>query len=69
MESKTFKVDAIGCNGCVATIKNELMALNGVRTVDGSLDTKLVTVSYEAPATVDTIVKTLVEIEYPPVEV
>jgi copper chaperone CopZ len=68
MDSKTFKIDAIGCNGCVATIKNELLALNGVTMVDGSVADKMITVNYEAPASVDVIVKTLVEIEYPPVE-
>lgn len=69
MTNKTYKIDAIGCNGCVNTIKNELLAIHGVKTVDGDVTTKIVTIGYEAPATPETIVKTLVEIEYPPVEV
>ncbi len=66
MESKTFKVPAIGCDGCTKTITNELSAMPGVKSVDASVDTKLVTVQWEAPATWDSIEATLTEIEYPP---
>jgi len=68
MESKTFQVPAVGCNGCVNTIKSELSELDGVKNVDGVVDTKMITVEYEAPATWDNIVSTLTEIEYPPAE-
>ena len=66
MESKTFKVPAIGCDGCVKTITNELGAQPGVRSVTADKDSKLVTVQWDAPATWDSIEATLVEIEYPP---
>ncbi len=68
MEKKTFQVPAIGCDGCVRTIKNELSELNGVASVDGVVDTKTVTIEYDDPATWDQIVGTLVEIEYPPAQ-
>ena len=66
MESKTFKVPNIGCNGCVNAIKGELGDLDGIKTVDGVVDTKMVTVEYEAPAEWDIIVSTLKEIDYAP---
>ena len=66
MEQKTFKVPNIGCNGCVNAIKGELTDVDGVTTVDGVVDTKMVTVEYDAPATWDTIVATLKEIDYAP---
>lgn len=66
MESKTFKVPNIGCNGCVRTITTELSALAGVTKVEGSVDTKMVTVTWDSPATWDQIASTLVELEYAP---
>jgi len=68
MENRTFEVPNIGCDGCVRTIKNELSELNGVQSVDGSKDTRLVTVTYTAPATWDAIVARLREIDYAPAE-
>ncbi|MBZ0293129.1 MAG: heavy-metal-associated domain-containing protein [Anaerolineae bacterium] len=68
MQSKTFTVPNIGCDGCVRTIKNELSELEGVQTVDGAVDTKVVTVEWAAPATWDQIVEALKEIEYAPAE-
>jgi copper chaperone CopZ len=68
METKTFQVPAIGCNGCVRTIQNELGDLAGVMTVDGSVETRMVTVTWDQPASWEQIKTTLVEIEYPPAE-
>lgn len=68
MQSKTFTVPNIGCNGCVNSIKNELRTIAGVETVDGSPDTKSITVTWTEPATWEAINSALVEIEYPPVE-
>ena len=68
MENKTFQVPAIGCNGCVRTIENELGDLAGVASVKASVDTRMVTVSWDSPASWDQIKATLVEIEYPPAE-
>jgi copper chaperone CopZ len=66
MESKTFKVPNIGCDGCVKAIKGELSELQGVKHVEGAVDTQTVTVEYDNPATWDRIVAALNEIEYPP---
>ena len=66
MESKTFKVPNIGCDGCVNAIKGELGDLEGVKTVDGAVDSKIVTVEYDAPASWEKIVNALEEIDYAP---
>jgi copper chaperone CopZ len=66
MESKTFQVPNIGCDGCVRTIKNELSQLEGVSSVDAAVDTQTVTVEWGDPASWDEIVDTLTEIDYAP---
>lgn len=66
MEKKTFQVPNIGCDGCVRTIKNELIDMDGVKAVEGVTDTKTVTVEWDDPASWDKIVSLLNEIEYPP---
>lgn len=66
MESKTFQVPNIGCDGCVKTIKNEVSQIAGVKQVNGVVDSKTVTVEWDTPATWQQIESTLKEIEYPP---
>lgn len=66
MDTKTFQVPNIGCDGCVKAIKGELSELDGVSKVDATVDTKTVTVEWDNPATWDQIVETLTEIEYAP---
>lgn len=68
MESKTFTVPNIGCDGCVKAIKNELSEISGVQKVDGVVEGKTVTVEWSAPATWEQIVAALNEIEYAPAE-
>jgi len=65
MEKKTFTIPNISCGHCVMTIKNELGEMAGIRAVDGNIDTKTVTVEWEAPASMDTIKTKLKEINYP----
>jgi copper chaperone len=65
MEKITFEVPDISCNHCVHTIKMELSELNGVRSVEADAGTKLVTVTFEAPATQAAIETLLAEINYP----
>lgn len=65
MQSKTLKINNIGCDSCIKTIKNELTALAGVKSVVGSAPDKIVTVEFDAPATLDVIYSKLEEIEYP----
>ena len=66
MERKTFQVPSIGCDGCVRTIQNEVSQIVGVKTVNGVVDTKTVTVEWDNPATWQQIAKTLTEIDYAP---
>ncbi len=66
MQSKTFVVPNIGCDGCVKTIVNELSQKQGVRSVTADKDSKVVSVEWDAPATWDSITETLKEIDYAP---
>ena len=66
METKTFSVPNIGCDGCVSTIKTEIGEIPGVKQVDADVNTKIVTVKWDAPASWSTIENQLAEIEYPP---
>lgn len=68
MSSKKFVVPAIGCQGCVNTIQNEVKAIDGVTSVKGDMNSKEVVVEWDAPATWEQIKDILVEIEYPPAE-
>jgi copper chaperone CopZ len=68
MEKKTFVVPNIGCDGCVKAIQGELKTLNGVKVVEGAVDTKTVTVEYDQPTTWGNIVDTLKEIDYAPAD-
>lgn len=68
MDSKTFKVPNIGCNGCVRTIQNEVALVPGVNSVKADLPTKMVTVTYEGGSTWEAVKSKLVEIDYAPEE-
>lgn len=68
METRSFTVPNIGCDGCVRTIVNELSQKDGVVKVDGDVESKRVTVQWQAPMTWDNIVETLEEIDYSPAE-
>jgi len=65
MESKTFSIPNISCNHCVMSIKRELGEIEGVSKVEGSADTKKITVEWDAPATLERLKSTLKEINYP----
>ena len=66
MQSKTIKIPNVGCNGCVNTIKSEVSELDGVQSVSGQVDTKMITVEWDTPASWEQIESTLVEIDYAP---
>ncbi|MBL8132937.1 MAG: heavy-metal-associated domain-containing protein [Anaerolineae bacterium] len=68
MESKTFTVPNIGCDGCVRTIVGELSGKSGVLKVEGDSATKRVTVQWQSPMTWDGIVQTLEAIDYSPAQ-
>ena len=65
MEKKGFIIPAISCGHCVMSIKNELSELAGVKKVEGDSQSKTITVEWELPATIDKILNTLKQINYP----
>lgn len=66
MDSKTFHIPAISCDGCVRAIQNELGELEGVQVLAADADSRSVTVAWQAPASEVAIVLLLTEIEYAP---
>ncbi len=65
MEKTTLNIPNISCGHCVNRVKNALFELDGVSAVDGNPETKDVSVTYDAPATIERIREVLKEIEYP----
>jgi copper chaperone CopZ len=68
MESKTFKVTNMTCNGCVNTVRGEIEQVAGVVNVDINKPAQLVTVEWNTPASWQAIEKALIEIDYAPSE-
>ncbi len=68
MTTKTFEVPNIGCNGCVQAIKGELSDLEGVVRVDGEVESRMVTVEFDDPASWEKIATTLESIDYAPAQ-
>lgn len=65
MEKRTLSVPNISCGHCVMTIQNELRDLVGIKQVDGDSQNKAITVGWEPPTTLQEILDTLKEINYP----
>ena len=65
METKIYRVPNINCGHCAHTIKMELADLEGVKSVEVSVDKKEVVVGYVEPATAKKIEELLAEINYP----
>jgi copper chaperone CopZ len=65
METKTYTVPNISCKHCTHTITMELSGIEGVKNVEADVQTKLVKVTFEPPATDQIIINTLAEINYP----
>jgi copper ion binding protein len=65
MTTLTVKVPNISCAHCLHTIKTEVGELSGVKTVEASLESKLVTIGYDDTVTQDKIEARLAEIDYP----
>jgi len=68
MTTKTYSIPAIDCLHCTHTIEMELGELEGVKEVHADVESKNVEVTYEPPASEVSIVKTLKEIGYPPMQ-
>ncbi len=65
MTTVTYSVPAISCMHCTHTIEMEVGELKGVKSVKADVNTKNVTISFEAPASEDQIKALMAEIEYP----
>ncbi len=66
MNSKTFHIPDIGCDGCVRAIRNELEEMAGVQVLATEVEGRSVTVAWDAPATEQAIVQALSAIDYAP---
>ncbi len=65
MGEETFSIPNISCGHCTHAIETELSDLEGVTRVEGQIEAKSVTVSWDAPASREQIIDTLKEINYP----
>ena len=61
----TYSVPGIHCMHCTHTIEMEVGELEGVKSVKAELDSKNVTIAFDAPASEEKIKTLLTEIEYP----
>jgi len=68
MTTVTFNVPGINCGHCVHTIQSELSELLGVESVVASAETKQTTVTFDAPANIESIKSLMAEINYPVAE-
>lgn len=68
MKEKTVVIPSISCIYCGENIKRELAGLKGVESVKVNLPLREVYIRWGTPATWEAILKTLKDIEYPPLE-
>jgi len=66
MTTVKYTVPNISCAHCVHTIKMEVGDLEGVQTVDADETSKEVVIGFDPPATEDSIIALLKEINYAP---
>ena len=65
MTTLTVKAPNMSCGHCVHTIEEEVGELDGVKSVQAQEDSKVVTITFEAPATTEQIEALMAEIGYP----
>jgi copper chaperone CopZ len=65
MNTLTVQAPDISCGHCVHTIQSEVGELAGVQQVVANEQTKLVTITFDQPATEQQIKELLSEIGYP----
>ena len=68
MTMKTFTAPGINCEHCTRTITMELEEMAGVSAVSASATTKQVSVTFDTPATWDSIKDLMTEINFPVLE-
>ena len=65
MSTVTYSVPNISCNHCVHTIQTEIADVDGVKAVVANSGTKMVEITFDAPATEQTLKEALKSINYP----
>jgi copper chaperone len=65
VEKRTFSIPNISCGHCTTAIQNELSELPGVSKIEGNIEAKTVTALWDEPASLDQILSTLRDINYP----
>ena len=65
MTTVTYTVPAISCGHCTYTIETEVGELQGVQSVKAEIDTKKVLITFDTPASEESIKALLAEINYP----
>ncbi len=68
MQTHTFHIPNISCGHCTRSIENELRELKGIGKVQSDINSKTVTVQWDAPATRERIEAALRDINYPPAD-
>ena len=68
MEKHTFNIPNISCGHCTMAIENELKEIDGIGDIKSDVAGKTVTVQWQAPVTMEKILATLREINYPAAE-
>jgi len=68
MTTVTYNIPSISCGHCVQTIKMELSDLAGVQSIEADPASKKATISFDVPATEESIKALLVEINFPAAE-
>ncbi len=68
MTTVNYNIPSINCGHCVQTIKMELSDLAGVILVEADAASKQAKISFDAPATEESIKELLVEINFPAAE-
>ncbi|NJN43642.1 MAG: heavy-metal-associated domain-containing protein [Anaerolineae bacterium] len=66
MTTVTYTLPAVHCGHCVHTVQMEVGELAGVQSVKVDQESKQAVITYDAPATEDSIIAILKEINYPP---
>ena len=65
MTTVKYTIPNISCNHCVHTIKTEVGELPGVKSVEADAVSKIVTITFDLPASEAKIKSLLAEINYP----
>ena len=65
MTTVTYSVPAMHCDHCTHTIEMEVGELQGVQAVKADLNTKKVQITFDTPASEQSIKALLSELDYP----